>query len=153
MPDVNKPMAVPELYLRPPIDGKVRLSEDMQQTLALLAGYGDNARKLLKASESGILYTTNPRIKDVCDVESDGVGSHVQGLNIPCNEIMIMGHPDNDTKVWVRPYSKPIVTESVVSNAWPIAANSVVGFTVSNLNQLWFYFVGETDKVIVAYSI
>lgn len=153
MPDITKPMDVPELRLRPPIEGKVRLSEDMQQTLALLAGYGDNARKLLKASESGILYTVTPRIKDIWGATSSGAGSTKQGNNIPCNEVMILGHPDNDTLIVVRPYSVYIPSGDGANIGWPVSANGVVGFTVSNLNQLWFYFVGATDKVIVAYSI
>lgn len=152
MPDIKKPMDIPELNLRPPITEKVRLSEDMQQTLALLCAMGDAKRILLRASESGALRTITPRIKDICEVTSTGAGSHVSGDDIPCSEVMIMGHPDNDVKVWARPYTKPTVTDSVVSNAWPIAADGVVGFVVTNLKQLHFYFVGVTDKVIIAYA-
>lgn len=152
MPDINKPMDVPELNLQPPITGKVRLSEDMQQTLALLCAYVNNKRVTLRASESGILQSVTPRIKSIWGATSSGLASTKQGDNIPCNEVMILGDPANDTIIWVRPHSVYIPEGDGANIAWPIAANGVVGFVVSNLNQLWFYFVGATDKVIVAYT-
>ncbi|GAI78553.1 unnamed protein product, partial [marine sediment metagenome] len=63
MPDINKPMHVPELNLQPPITGKVRLSDDMQQTLALLTTYVNNKRILLPTSQSGVLFVSEPAIK------------------------------------------------------------------------------------------
>ncbi|GAH58832.1 unnamed protein product [marine sediment metagenome] len=72
MPDINKPMDIPELNLQPPISGKVRLSEDMQQTLALLCTYVNNKRVTLKASESGVLLVGEPVIKDIVILTTDG---------------------------------------------------------------------------------
>lgn len=152
MPDINKPMDIPELNLQPPITGKIRLSEDMQQTLALLCAVGNAQRIALKASESGILQTVNPRIKSLWGATSSGLASTKQGDDIPCNEVMILGHPDNDTTIWVRPHAVYVPTGDNANIAWPISANGVVGFVVSNLNHLWFYFEGATDKVIVAYT-
>ncbi|GAI95042.1 unnamed protein product, partial [marine sediment metagenome] len=127
--------------------------EDMQQTLALLTGYGDNARKLLKASESGILYTVNPRIKSIWGFKGLNDTTHKQGDNIPCNEVMITGHAENTGIIWVRPYAQYDPTPVTGNFAWPVAANAVVGFVVSNLNQLWFYYEKKDDIVIVAYTI
>lgn len=152
MPDINLPMDIPELNLQPPITGKVRMSEDMTQTLSLLCGYFNGKRKLLDCSKSGILQTVQPRIKSIWGTTSTGAGSAIRGNDIPCNEVMILGHPDNDTLIVVRPYSVYVPTGDNANIGWPLAANAVVGFTVSNLNQLWFYFVGATDKVIVAYT-
>lgn len=152
MPDINKPMDVPELNLQPPITGKVRLSEDMQQTLALLCGLAGNHRKLLRASESGILNTITPLIKDLWGHTSTGATEHKQGDDIACSEVMIMGHPDNGDKIWVRPYAQYVLSGDTANIAWPVAANAVVSFTVSNLKQLWFYFVDSGDKIIVAYT-
>lgn len=152
MPDINKPMDIPELNLQPPITGKMRLSEDMQQTLALLCAYVNNKRVTIKASESGVLQTVTPRIKSMWGATSTGAGSSKQGDNIPCNEVMILGHPDNDTLIVVRPHSVYVPADEKANIGWPLAANDVVNFVVSNLNQLWFYFVGATDKIIVAYT-
>lgn len=153
MANINKPMNVPELNLRPPITEKVRLSEDMQQTLALLTGYHNSIRKVLKASESGILYTVNPRIKNIWGFKGLNDTTHKQGDNISCNEVMITGHPENTGIIWVRPYTQYVPTNEGANFAWPIAANAVVGFVVSNIKQLWFYYEKKDDIVIVAYTI
>ncbi|GAI79828.1 unnamed protein product [marine sediment metagenome] len=152
MPDINKPMDIPELNLQPPITGKIRLGEDMVQTLALLCAMGDSKRITLRASESGVLQTVTPRIKSLWGATSSGDPSTKQGDDIPCNEVMILGHPDNDVKIWVRPHAVYVPTGDNANIAWPVGAGEVVSFVVSNLNHIWFYFEGATDKVIVAYT-
>lgn len=147
MPDINKPMAVPELNLRPPIDGKVRLSEDMQQTLALLTAYSENKRVTLKASESGVLSVSSAMIKDIVHIVGVGANSEKTGSDVPCTECLVMGHPDNTGKVWVRPDKT-----AGVDNAWPLSAGEVVGFTLDNLKQLNMLVVVDGEKVVVAYT-
>ena len=148
MPNINKPMGVPELNLKPPIDGKVRLSEDMQQTLALLTAYGINQRKLLRASESGVLHVASARIKDIKHYTGVGANDTQTGDNVSCTECLVMGHPDNTGKVWVRPDKT-----ASVDNAWPLAKSEVVGFTLDNLKQLNMLIVVDGEQVIVAYTI
>ena len=148
MPDINKPMNISELKLKPPIDGKVRLSEDMQQTLALLAGYGVSERKLLRASESGVLNVASARIKDIKHYVGVGANDTQTGDNIPCTECLVMGHPDNTGLVWVRPYKT-----ANADNAWPLSATDVVNFTLDNLKQLNMLIVVDGEKLIVGYSV
>ncbi|GAI23812.1 unnamed protein product, partial [marine sediment metagenome] len=76
----------------------------MQQTLALLYAYANNKRVGLKASESGILLVGEPVIKDIVNLTSNSDTGLAQGTNIPCSQVMIMGHPDNTGNVWIRPY-------------------------------------------------
>lgn len=147
MPDINKPMNIPELNLKPPLDGKIRLSADMQQTLALLTAYGDNERKLLRASESGVLNVAEPRIKDIKHYTGSGANDTQTGDNIPCTECMVMGHPDNAGTIWVRPDKT-----AAVDNAWPLAAWDIKKFTLDNLKQLNMLMVVSGDIVIVAYT-
>ena len=147
MSDINKPMDVPELNLKPPIDGKVRLSEDMQQTLALLTAYCENKRVTLKASESGVLNTTSAKIKDIVHFAGVGANDTQSGENVQCTECLVMAHPDNASKVWVRPDKT-----ASVNNAWPLAAGEVVGFTLDNLKQLNMLIVCGGEKLIVAYT-
>lgn len=147
MSDISKPMSIPELHLRPDIGGKTRLSDDMQQTLATLVAYGDNARKLLKASESGILSVSSPRIKDIVHFTRDGAEEEQKGGDVPCTECLCMGHPLNTGKVWVRPYKT-----ATVDNAWPLDASDAVSFVVDNLNQLNMFIAVENERLIVAYT-
>jgi len=147
MSNINKPMDIPELNLKPPIDGKVRLSEDMQQTLALLSAYCENKRVILKASESGVLNVASAKIKDIVHFTRDGVDEELAGENVPCTECFCMGHPDNTGKVWVRPDKT-----ATVDNAWPLAGGEVVGFTLDNLKQLNMFIAVDEETLIVAYT-
>ena len=147
MPDINKPMDVPELNLQPPITGKVRLSEDMQQTLALLCAMGSSKRVMLRASESGVLLVGEPAIKDIVIIASAAITGIGQGSDIACSSVMIMAHPDNTDKTWVRPYVAPTET-----HGWPLDAKAVVSFTVDNVNRIHFLCDTAEEKIIIAYT-
>lgn len=147
MPDINKPMDVPELNLQPPITGKVRLSEDMQQTLALLCAMGSSKRVVLRASESGVLLTGEPVIKDVVILTSAAGTGLGQGSDIPCSSIMVMGHPLNTDTTWVRPYAACDDTHK-----WPLQKWDVIKFAVDNVNRLHFLCDTPEEKVIIGYT-
>lgn len=147
MPEINKPMDVPELNLQPPISGKVKLSEDMQQTLALLCGYFNGNRKLLQASESGVLNTTSRQIKDIVVFTATGGTKEFQGEDTPCTEIVAIAGLSNGDRAWVRPYK---VADN--TNAWPLDKGEVFGFTINNLKQLHVTIQTADDIVVVAYT-
>lgn len=147
MPTINKSMDVSELNIQPPIEGKVRLSDDMTQTLALLTAMGAYKRRPLRCSESGVLNVTDPRIKDIEHYTGSGANDTQTGTDTKCSAVIVMGHPDNNSNVWVRPN-----TTATVNNAWPLAKSEVVGFTLDNLKQLNMLIVGDGEKVIVAYT-
>ena len=144
---INKSMDVSELNIQPPIEGTVRLSEDMQQTLALLTAMGTDRRRPLRCSESGILNTTDPRIKDIVHYTQAEEVYRQTGADVPCSSCMVMGHPDNTSKIWVRP--NKLATHD---NSWPLDAKEVVGFTLDNLSQLNILFDGDGEGAIVAYT-
>jgi len=150
MPDINKPMDVPELNLQPPITGKVKLSPDMMQTLATLCAVGNAQRVLLQASESGVLLVGEPVIKDIViltgAIPAEESLSIAQGSDIPCSMAMVMAHPDNTDTCWVRPYNLPDDTHK-----WPMQKWDIVKFAVDNLNRLHFLFDTDGEKVIIAY--
>jgi len=140
-------MPVPELDLRPEQASPVRLSEDMQQVLALLTGYARNQRVLLQATPSGVLFVASPRIEDVFHVTATNDNYDYQGIDKPCSDVVIFGHPDNIGLIWARPDLPALAT-----NAWPIAKKEVVCFTLSNLNQLYLRIVTNGEKAIIAYN-
>jgi len=147
MPDIHKALRIPELNLRPPITGKIRLSEDMQQTLALLTAHGNNQRVLLKATEKGVLHTVAPQIKDVVVVTANTTPYAWQGGDILCTEIVVMADLDNADRVWVRPNSA-----ASDANGWPLDKGEPFGFTLSNLNQLHVTIETSGEKAIIAYT-
>jgi len=147
MAHIGTPLKVPELNLQPEPEGGINLSEDMQQVLSLLTAFSKNRRILLKASPVGALRTTSARLIDIVHFTGSGANDTQQGDDVPCSEVMCMGHPDNDVKVWVR----ALVT-ATVDNAWPLDAGEVVGISVDNLRDLQMLIVGDGEKLIVAYA-
>lgn len=147
MAKIKRPMRVPELRLDPPITAQVRLSEDMQQTLALLTAYADSRRVLVKATEAGVLNTVGPMIKDiVVFTAADPVFAWVGG-DIPCTEIIVIAGLDNTGKVWTRPYSV-----GSAANAWPLHKGESFGYTVPNLNQVHVTIETTGEIAIIAYT-
>ncbi|GAI72107.1 unnamed protein product [marine sediment metagenome] len=148
MQTIGTPMRCPELDLMPEQTGGIQLSDNMQQVLSLSAAFWRNQRVILKASPSGVLFTCSPELEDIFH-ELATQNDHVyQGANIKCSEVMVMGHPDNTGVVWAR--TKVAAT---VDNAWPLSANDVVGFTVTNLNMLHLLIKLDTEKAIIAYTM
>lgn len=147
MPNIKKPMGVPELDLHPPITQQVRLSEDMQQTLALLTGLSGNKRVVLKANAAGILNTVSPQIQEVVVVTASGDADDWVGGDIPCTEVIVMGDLDNANRAWVRPNSA-----ATSANGWPLDKGDSFCMSVSNLNQVHVNIQKDTQKVIIAYT-
>lgn len=147
MSSISKSMDVAELNIKPPLTGKTRISDDMQQTLALLTALGADKRRPLRCSESGILNTCDPRIKDIVHLAGSGANDEITGADTPCSSCMVLGHPDNTGTVWVRPN-----TVASVNNAWPLEKNESVGFVLDNLSQLNALIVVDGEKIIVAYT-
>ena len=147
MATIHNPLTIPELDLKPEPTGGIELTENMQQTLALLAGFWQNKRVLLKASPGGILFVTSPQLKDVLHVTATTASFAYQGSNIPCSEVMVMAHPDNTGRIWVRTH-----VSASTANAWPLAAKDVVGISITNLNMLHLLIATNTEKAIIAYG-
>lgn len=145
MQTIGTPLQVPELNLSPEKQGAIQLSEDMQQVLSLLVGFCKNRRILLKASPVGALRTTSSRLIDIKHIVGSGANDEVQGTDIPCSEVMCMGHPDNGGKVWVRS-----LTTASTSNAWPLGAGEVVGLSVDNYRDMQGLIVVDGESLIVA---
>jgi len=148
MQHIGTPMQCPELDITPKPEGGIELSDKMQQTLALMTAFWHNQRVVLKASPSGILFTTSPQLEDILHVTADQDDYNYQGTDLKVSEVMVMGHPDNTGNIWAR--SKAVAT---VNNAWPLAAKEVMGFTITNLNMLHLLIKVNTEKAIIAYTL
>lgn len=141
-------MQCPELDITPKPEGGIQLSDNMQQTLALLTAFWHNQRVVLKASPSGVLFTTSPQLEDIIHVPAGTGDFAYRGPDLKISEVMVMGHPDNTGNIWAR--SKVAAT---VNNAWPLAAKEVMGFTITNLNMLRLMIKVNGEKAIIAYTL
>lgn len=147
MQTIQQPLTIPELDLKPESAGAIELTPDMQQTLALLAGFWRNTRVLLKASPSGVLFTASPQIKGVVNVTGVGANYPYQGSNIPCSEVLVLAHPDNTGRIWVNPHAV-----AAADTGYPLDAGDPIGFGVTNLNMVHLLIVTAGEKAIIVYS-
>jgi len=147
MSKVGTPLKCPELNLQPEPEGGINLSEDMRQVLSLLTAFSKNRRVLVGASPVGALRTTSARIIDIKHFTGSGANDTQQGDDVPCSEVMCMGHPSNTGKVWIRSLSV-----ATVNNAWPLGAGEVQNMSVDNFRDLQMLIVVDTEKLIVAYA-
>jgi len=114
---------------------------------------GDAANSIIgylgKATKYGreIRGRRGAKLIDIPHFTGSGANDTQQGSNIACGELMLMGHPDNTGKVWVR--TGAVAT---VNNAWPLGAGEVANFHVDNLSELQMLIVEDGEKLIVAYA-
>ena len=147
MAKIGTPLKCPELNLQPESEGGIELSDDMQQVLSLLTGFSKNRRIVLQSSPVGALRVTAARLIDVIHYTATADNQKKQGGDVPCSEVMCMGHPDNAGKVWVR-----TLTEAETTNAWPLGAGEIWTASVDNLRDLQMLIVSDTEKLIVSYA-
>jgi hypothetical protein len=147
MQTIGTPLQTPELGLLPDQAPGVPLSENMQQALALLCGFWHNKRILCRISPTGVLSVGDAPLQDVIHVQADGDNDTYQGANVPCNQVIVMGHPSNTGNVWVR-----VNTTATTANAWPLAKGEVISFGVANLKQLQLLIAKDDEYAIIAYS-
>lgn len=145
--EIIMPFKVEGLILRPEFSGRVRLSDDMQQTLASLVGFDGIARRLLRSSKDGVLYQTTPRLANIVHITGDGINDTWTGSDLPITEVMIMCHPDNSDWIYVTPDKT-----AAANNSWPLKPSEVVSFTLDNLNNLNLFFPTIDNTAIIAYT-
>ena len=147
MPEILIPFGFRELQLKPEITARLRLSDDIQQTLASLAGYHGQDRKLLRCSGTGVLFASSPRIDGIEHISDAGANYVWSGADKSISEIMIMGHPDNTGLVWVKND-----TAALATNAWPLSAKEVLNFSIDNLANLHLKIIVAAEKAIVLWT-
>lgn len=148
MAKATLPIASDQIGLRPPLPSQIPVSDELRQTLALLLGYAQGERVTLRASPSGILYATSPRLVDVFHWTAAAPNTPKQGDNIACTEVLCMAHPDNTGRIWVRTRST-----AAINNAFPLDKGDPIGFSIENLSDLFALIVANGDTLIVGYSL
>lgn len=147
MPDITKPFGFSELRLKPEVIGIIKLSDDIQQTLASIVGYNGSERSLLRCSGTGVLFVSSPRIDGIEHITADTDAYDWNGDDKKISEVMIMGHPDNAGIIWVKND-----TTALATNGWPLSAKEVLNLSIDNLANLHLLIVDNTEKAIVLWT-
>lgn len=148
MPSIIQiPLAFDELEAKPKIPAQIRLSDDMQQALSLLCGFNGSQRSLLRCSPSGILYFTSAKVKGIINITADGDGDTWQGSNISTSEVLIKAYHPNQGHIWWN-----FNTAAAVKTGYQLNTGDTIAFGLSNLVNLYLYFVKDADHAMIIYT-
>lgn len=147
MSEILIPLTFEDLPVRPPLVGRPRISEDIQQTAALLVGWDKTTRRLVSVTPSGVLYAAQPRIKGIINYQSTGVGDTYQGGEIPTSEVVVKSKHNNGGIVWVN-----FAAAAAADTGYPLDAGEPLVFSIHNLNSLHLYFENADDWAIIIYT-
>ena len=147
MLEILKTLTFKDLPTRPEITGRPKLSEDLQQTVALLTGWDGSTRRLLHVTPTGILRICEAKAKGVLNIIAPSPAYGLQCSNIPTSEVMIRACPDNSGKVFVN-----IGVTAALDTGYPLFTGEWVKLSVNNLNNLQLWFEKYMDMVAIIYT-
>lgn len=147
MPEILKPLTFDDLPVKPPLVGRPRISEDLQQTVALLVGWDKSTRRLVSVSPTGVLHIASPPVKGIINVECENGGDTYTGGDVSTSEVMIRAKPSNAGRVWVN------VGDAAADDiGYPLDGGEWLNFSINNLHNLHLYFDTDTDKASIVYT-
>ena len=147
MPDIVVPFPFGDLPLKPDLTGKIKVSDDVIQTLSTLLGWDGSSRRLLRCSRTAILQVTSPQVRSIAHSTSTGANEVITFNDTEIAEVMVRGHPSNTGLIWVSVGETP-----TVNNSWPLAATGNINLSIDNLNRLQILIVTSGEKAIVIHT-
>jgi len=147
MPEVLIPLTFEDLPTKPPLIGRPRISEDLQQTVALLVGWDNTTRRLVSVSPTGVLYVTSARVKGIANVLFASPSYAWQGEIVSVSEVLIRAHPDNTGRVWAN-----VGAVAAADTGYPLDAGEWVKWSINNLHTLYLLGSATATKAIVVYT-
>lgn len=145
--EILKPFTFDDLPTKPPVSGRPRISEDIQQTAALLVGWDGATRRLIRCSQSGVIRMGSARAVGIYDIVANQDGFTLTCRDCPTSEVMIRAYPDNTGRVFVN-IGKP----AAINTGYPLFSGEWVNISVNNLNSLQLYIEKNGDKVAAIYT-
>ena len=147
MLEILKTLTFDDLPTKPPITGRPKVSEDIQQTIALLSAWDGATRRLVRVSPSGVIRTGSARVKGLYNIVADQDAYTISCPDCPTSEVMIRAFPDNTGRVFVN-----IGAAAALNVGYPLFTGEWVNLSVNNINSLQLYIEKNTDKVAVIYT-
>lgn len=148
MPEILKPLTFEDLPTRPPLVGRPRMSDDLQQTIALLTGWDGSTRRLVKVTPSGVVYVASPRVKGITNILSNTTTYNWQGGDVQTSEVLIKADNGNNDDVWVNVGAAAAENSGIILDA----GESVV-FSINNLHTLHIHIIATAERAILIHTI
>lgn len=147
MPEILKPLTFDDLPVRPQFVGRPKVSDDLQQTAALLVGWDKITRRLVSVSPTGVLHIAQSPVKGIINATDTVGGVEGQGADIPTSEVLIKAKQTNTGTLWINVGAAAADNEGI-----PLDAGEHVVFSVNNLHSIHYLFDTANDWGIVVYT-
>ena len=147
MSEILKNFTFDDLPTRPPIKGRPRLSDDIQQSVSTIVGWDGQTRRLIRVTPTGVLRICDGRAKAVLNVTADQDAYVLTPNDTPTSEIIIKAHPDNAGQVVVN-----IGITASLTAGFPLENGESISLSVNNLNALRLYVEKNTEKAAILYT-
>jgi len=145
MGELQIPFPLKGVPVKPEMTGRLKMDDQLMQTLAALCGYDGEARRLLTCSVNGSLNTTTAVVSAVINKTTTGAAEAITFSSTPTTEVMIKANPLNSGDVWVN-----VGAAAGVDTGWVLCPGDWVRFSVNDLDNIRLYVVTSGDKVIIA---
>jgi len=148
MAEILKNLTFEDLPTKPPLTGRPRISDDLQQTVALLVGWDGVTRRIIRCSPTGALYVTSPKVKGIINFQADGDSDDWQGDAIKTSEVLIKAKTGNTGNLWVN-----VGAAAAVNTGFQLLSGEYVNFSINNLHTLYLHFTKDDDWVNIIYTV
>lgn len=139
--NLQRPLPLQEMPVAPEITRPFIISDDLQQTLAMLFGYDGSGRRPIRCNNQGTLYVASPVVKDNTVITGSGADYQWCGDNENVSEVIIMADPGNGSNIYVK------FDETATSaNGWPLAAKDSLTITINNMARVNVLVVADGEK-------
>jgi len=147
MREILKTLTFDDLPTKPPVTGRPKVSDDLQQTIALLSGWDGATRRLIRCSPKGVVCVRSAIAMGIYNIVADTDGFTINCPDCPTSEIMIRAFPDNTGRVFVN-----VGAVAALNVGYPLFTGEWVSISVDNISSVFLYIEKDTDKVAAIYT-
>ncbi|GAJ22639.1 unnamed protein product [marine sediment metagenome] len=147
MREILIPLTFDDLPVKPPLVGRPKISEDLQQTAALLVGWDGSTRRLVSVSPTRVLHVASAPVKGIKNLLSAGDGTTQQLEDIKTSEVLIKASMYNTGNTWIN-----VGVAAADNVGHPLDATEWVRFSINNLHSLHFWFEKKDDRISIIYT-
>ncbi len=145
--EILRPFTFEDVPTKPEITGRPKLSEDLQQTIALLSGFDGVTRRIIRCSPTGVIRVGSARAKGLLNILADQDAYTLTFSDCPTSEVMLRAFPDNTGRIFVN-----ISTAAALNTGYPLFTGEWVNLSINNLSSLQLYIEKDTDKAALIYT-
>lgn len=147
MPEIIKTLTFDDLPVRPQFIGRPKVSDDIQQTAALLVGWDKITRRLVSVSPTGVLHVAQSPVKGILNILADEPAYNWNGGDISTSEVLIKANPFNVGLIWVN-----VSAVAATNTGHPLETGESVVFSINNLHSLHIYIAVNGERASVVYT-